>query len=146
DIPGSLIRNYFPRIVSPLAEALAGHAKGQRPWRQIDHACSTVAVRDDAGHMQFGRNFDWSHDPCLIVRIHGTDGPSSINIVDLHYLQLGDSQLEHLSLVNRTRLLMAPYVPMDGMNDRGLAISCMTAKESRLPPTDPGKPTLIVPA
>ena len=32
------------------------------------------------------------------------------------------------------------------MNDRGLAVSCMTAKESRLPPADRGKPTLIVPA
>src|SRR5262249_32176917 len=78
--------------------------------------------------------------------IHGIDGPSSINMVDLHYLQLGENQLEHLSLADRARLLMAPYVPMDGTNDRGLAISCMTANESRLPPTDPGKPTLIVPA
>jgi predicted choloylglycine hydrolase len=146
NIAGSLIRNYFPRAVSPVVEKLSGHVKGQRRWHKIDHACSTVAVRDDEGHMLFGRNFDWTHDPCLILRIHGTDGPSSINMVDLHYLQLGESQLEHLSLANRIRLLLAPYVPLDGMNDRGLAISCMTANESRLPPTDSSKPTLVVTA
>jgi choloylglycine hydrolase len=65
-------------------------------------------------------------------------------MIDLHYLQLGEKQLENLSLSNRTRLLLAPYVPMDGMNDRGLAISCMTANESRLPPADPARPTVIV--
>jgi hypothetical protein len=146
DIPGSLIRNYFPRLLSPLVEAIGGHVKGQRKWHKIDHACSTVTVRDDNGSMLFGRNFDWTHDPCLIVRIHGTDGPSSVSLVDLHYLQLGENQLEQPSLANRTRLLLAPYVPLDGMNDRGLAISCMTAKESRLPPIDSGKPTLVVPA
>jgi hypothetical protein len=144
DIPGSLIRNYFPRFVSPIAEALGGHAKGERKWRKIDHACSTVAVRDDEGHMLFGRNFDWTHDPCLILQIHGTDGRSSVNMIDLHYLQLDEKRLENLSLSNRTRLLLAPYIPMDGMNDRGLAISCMTANESRLPPADPARPTLVV--
>src|SRR5262245_16041372 len=144
DIPGSLIRNYFPRFVSPLVEAMGGHVKGERKWRKIDHACSTVAVRDDEGDMLFGRNFDWTHDPCLILRIHGTDGRSSVNMIDLHYLQLGEKQLEHLSLSNRTRLLLAPYAPMDGMNDRGLAVSCMTANETRLPPTDHSKPTLVV--
>jgi hypothetical protein len=146
DIPGSLIRNYFPRVVAPIAEALGGHAKGERKWRKIDHACSTVAVRDDEGDMLFGRNFDWTHDPCLILRIHGTDNRSSVNMIDLHYLQLDEKQLENLSLSNRTRLLLAPYVPMDGMNDRGLAISCMTANESRLPPADRAKPTLVVTA
>jgi penicillin V acylase-like amidase (Ntn superfamily) len=33
---------------------------------------------------------------------------------------------------------------MDGVNDRGLAISCMTANESRLPPTDRARPTVVV--
>ena len=145
DIPGSLIRNYYPPLLAPICEAIGGHAKGQRKWHKVDHACSTVAVRDDEGNELFGRNFDWTHDPCLIVRIHGTDGPSSVNMVDLHYLQLGENQLERPSLANRLRLLMAPYIPMDGMNDRGLAISCMTAKESRLPPADRGKATLVVP-
>jgi choloylglycine hydrolase len=146
DIPGSLIRNYYPPLLAPICEVIGGHVKGQRKWHKGDHACSSVAVRDDEGHELFGRNFDWTHDPCLIVRIHGVDGPSSVSMVDLHYLQLGEDQLERPSLANRVRLLMAPYIPMDGMNDRGLAISCMTAEGSRVSPTDPGKPTLMVPA
>jgi hypothetical protein len=145
DIPGSLIRNYYPPVLAPLCEVIGGHVKGQRKWHNGDHACSTVAVRDEEGNEFFGRNFDWTHDPCLIIRIHGTDGPSSVNMVDLHYLQLGENQLERPSLANRLRLLMAPYIPMDGMNDHGLAISCMTAEGSRLPPTDRSKATLIVP-
>lgn len=146
DIPGSMIRNFFPGFLVPIGEAVGGHAKGHRAWRKGDHSCSTAVVRNDKGEVLFGRNFDWMNDSCLVLHVHGKKGSSSVTVIDLHYLQLGESQLDNPSLANRSRLLFAPYVPMDGMNDSGLAISCMSVKDSQLPPHDDINPTLVVTA
>jgi predicted choloylglycine hydrolase len=144
DIPGSLIRNFFPRILLPIANAVGGHVKDHRPSDISDHSCSTVSFRTKNGEVYFGRNFDWMHDPCLIVVIHGNDGPSSVAVLDPYYLQLDQAKLEHLGLFDRLRLLLAPYLAYDGMNQWGVAVSLMSAPKSKSM-TDPNKSTVVKP-
>ena len=51
------------------------------------------------GHVFFGRNFDYKHDACLILKVHGRDGPSSVAVLDLHYLNLDRDDLDQTSLI-----------------------------------------------
>lgn len=144
NIPGSLIRNYFPGVLVPVANVICGHVKDHQLSNSSGHSCSTVSFRTDSGVVYFGRNFDWMHDPCLIVVVHGNGGPSSVSVVDPYYLQLDQAKLESLGLFDRLRLLMAPYLAIDGMNQWGVAVSIMSAPGSQ-PAIDPKKPTVVKP-
>jgi hypothetical protein len=53
------------------------------------------------------------------------DGYASVSMVDMAYLELGDQavlNLTELPLEDREGLLDAPLIPIDGMNEHGLAI------------------------
>lgn len=144
DVTGSLVRNFFPRFFLPIANWISGHKRGERQWHETDHSCSSVSFGSAQGDVYFGRNFDWKHDPCLVVRVHGRNAPSSVAVLEPFYLQLDEAKLQNPRLVDRLRLLFAPYLVFDGMNDRGVAISSMSASESKAP-FDKSKPTLIKP-
>jgi hypothetical protein len=100
-----------------------------------------VALRSDNGDVYFGRNFDWYHDACLIVRVHDQEGVASISVLDLEYLHLNRPDLDRTNLLQRVPLLFAPYFLMDGMNRHGVAVSDMSAPAD--PPRDPKKPAIL---
>jgi penicillin V acylase-like amidase (Ntn superfamily) len=108
------------------------------------HSCSTATFRSEDGNIYMGRNFDWSHDPGLIVRVHRRGKPVSVGVLDLYYLNLNRQKLRSLSLFDRLPLLFAPYIIEDGMNEHGVAVSGMMASAS-VAPYDPDKPSLINP-
>jgi hypothetical protein len=75
--------------------------------------------------MLYGRNFDWRDSPALFLYTDPPDGYASVSMVDIEYLGFegtGSSDLEQLSLLERRRLLEAPNIPFDGMNERGLVV------------------------
>ena len=121
----SIVDTFFPTPIAAIAlrvkrfyipEEINSGAPG------ADH-CSTVMLRSENGKVFFGRNFDWPHDACLVVRIHDAGGLASISGIDLHYLDLDRTNLEQNNWVERIPLLFAPYYVMDGMNCHGVAIS-----------------------
>lgn len=67
---------------------------------------------------------------------------SSIAVLDLHYLYLDEAKLNELSLRDRLKLLFAPYLVEDGMNEHGVAVSSMAAEESKFS-MDADKPSVI---
>ena len=144
NIEGGLIHVFFPRWMA----AIAGGVKGMFINRQIEtfhsgeHHCSTVMLHAGDGRVLFGRNFDWKHDACLIVKIHGRDGPSSIAVIDLHYLNLDRPDLDQTYLIQRIPLLFAPYYLQDGMNQYGVAVADMSVKNVKAP-YDPAKPNVL---
>ena len=105
------------------------------------HHCSTVALRSQTGDMFFGRNFDWYHDACLILRVHDERGVASISVLDLEYLHLNRADLDRTSLLQRVPLLFAPYYLMDGMNRHGVAVADLAVEAD--PPRDPAKPAIL---
>jgi hypothetical protein len=117
------------------AKAAASPAAGQPadPW-----ACTCFAAQDPAGHHLFGRNFDWDAHPALLLFTHPRHGYASVSMVDASYLGIGPTVS---SWSDRRRLLGAPLLPFDGMNDRGLAVGMM-AVPSGEPGRDPAKVTL----
>ncbi len=143
NVEDSLITVFCPRWIKP-AVARLKVAYLDEPITTIatgEH-CSTVMLHTKSGHVYFGRNFDYKHDSCLVLKVHGRNGQSSVAVLDLHYLNLDRDDLDETSLIQRLPLLFAPYYLQDGMNEHGVAVSDMTVKNVRTP-DDPAKPNII---
>jgi hypothetical protein len=145
DIEGSLIQAFFPEPIVPIAMHIYDYMRPNALYYQelkASHSCSTATFRSKDGTMYFGRNFDWSHDPCLLVRVHRDGAPVTVSMLDMHYLNLDKGKLENLTFADRLPLLFAPYLVEDGLNKHGVAVSGMMATESEAP-FDDDKPSLI---
>lgn len=106
------------------------------------NACSCIAALNDKGDKIFGRNFDYFYSPKLLLFTSPSDGYASVSMVDLRHAGIvSEKALENPSIDTLKRLLDSPYIPMDGMNEYGLAIGEMTASGSEAA-IDPNKITL----
>ena len=85
--------------------------------------CTTFAALSTEGERLLGRNFDWYADhPALLLFTDPPDGYASVAMVDLWYLGYrGDD----IGLFERASLAHAPYIPFDGMNEKGVAVGMM---------------------
>jgi hypothetical protein len=143
NVANTLIDVFFPDLLVPVA----AWAKGKYLVEEIKavktavERCSTIAVRTPKGRMFFGRNFDWLHDACLILRIHDDRGVASIAVLDIHYLNLNRDDLDATNLIERFPLLFAPYYLQDGMNRYGVAVADMSVGGVEAP-FDAAKPNL----
>jgi hypothetical protein len=133
NIEDSCLQTFFPDFVLPIARRLKRMYMPQEITITdlVQHYCSTVAIRSGDGAVFFGRNYDYSNDACLILRIHDRHGIASVAIIDLAFLNLNRRNLDRTSLFERVPLLFAPYYVMDGMNRHGLAVSIMRNPRSR---------------
>ena len=96
-------------------------SRPHEPEMDIGWACTCFSSLNPEGEMIFGRNFDWYDHPALILFTSPPGGYASVSMVDISYLGYD----EESSWLDRTALLGAPYMPFDGMNERGLAVGMM---------------------
>lgn len=82
--------------------------------------CSTFSAKLENGDSVFGRNFDELGCPMMTVITRPDDGYASISMVNLSYIGYSDSYLPD-SIPNSLLALAAPYVPLDGVNEKGLS-------------------------
>lgn len=94
-----------------------------------DGACSTFIATDEDGDNLFGRNFDYVPSIGLIVRTKPKNGYESISVVNLNHLGLSLENMPDKNLINRVITLAAPYAPLDGMNEKGLAIGVLVIED-----------------
>lgn len=110
----------------------------------ISLGCSTVAVRDDGGEVLFGRNLDWERSPALIlVNTPAAGSFSSVSTVDLEVMRY--CGIDHPETMPEGDLARAAlYFPLDGMNERGFAISVNMIRDAAAEAqhTAPGKTPL----
>jgi choloylglycine hydrolase len=97
--------------------------------------CSLFVARGDRDRPLFGRNFDWQASPAMVLRADPPHGYASISLVDMAYLGVGADP------TGDRRLLNAPLLPFDGMNERGLVVGLAADDAARVRP-EPGKPTV----
>lgn len=89
--------------------------------------CSTFSGElTGSGDRIFARNFDFSYSPSLVIKTNPSNGYQSISTVNLGFIGYTQSKLPDLSdkesLLNT---LIAPYIPLDGLNEKGLAIGVL---------------------
>lgn len=89
-----------------------------------DLACSTFNAVTPEGDDIFGRNFDLSYSPSMLVRTDPENGYASISMVNLGFLGYGEDKLPD-SPTSSITALAAPYAPLDGMNEAGLAVGVL---------------------
>ncbi|WP_405108424.1 linear amide C-N hydrolase [Micromonospora sp. NBC_01405] len=97
--------------------------------------CSLFAAWGDRSRPLFARNFDWEANPALVLRTDPPDGYATVTLVDMSYLGVGADP------TGDRRLLDAPLLPFDGMNERGLAVG-LAADDAATARPEAGKPTV----
>lgn len=111
-----------------------------------DEECSAFSTFDNKGNMIFARNLDLEgKHPVLALYIAPSQGYASISIVELTTLGLSDDNEKLLnSLKNyqeRSPLLRAPYMPRNGMNEKGLVVATLNVPYEKVA-YDKSKPVL----
>lgn len=86
------------------------------------YACSTVSAETSDGDKVFGRNFDWENCQTCIIKTVPEDGYVSFCTANLDFLGFGDDFTPD-GTMNQMMSLAAIYVPLDGMNEKGLCIA-----------------------
>ncbi len=106
-------------------------------------ACSVISARNDKGSHVWGRNFDWDGSVPIIVKCVPQDGYASISTCD--FKNITDSPEEEPdNFVNRMLAIAAVYVPMDGINEKGLCVADLEVNEGGMKEVDTAKPDLTI--
>ena len=86
--------------------------------------CTTFNATTPSGDKLFARNYDYMDSPGLTVWTHPKDGYASVSTVSLYFLGYGGDFLPE-DLLTSLLTLIAPYIPVDGMNEKGLSIGVL---------------------
>ena len=87
-------------------------------------ACSTFNAETPSGDAIFGRNFDLEFSPSMMVRTNPEDGYASLSMVNLAFIGYGEDKLPD-DLASSIVSLAAPFAPLDGVNEKGLAVGVL---------------------
>lgn len=104
--------------------------------------CSTLYTRDGDGQIVFGRNYDWAPCSAMIVHTVPEEGYESLSTCCLDFLGFGEDYRPTGSMMDRIQALAAVYVPLDGMNEKGLMVADLMAGDQEQTHQDAGKPDL----
>lgn len=131
-------------LANYIAEFLSHGFYNPEP-EKTSYGCSTLCVSSPDGGMLFGRNFDWQHCTAMVIRTKPKNGYASISTSNLDFLGFGDGWLPE-GMSNKFMALAALYVPLDGMNEKGLCIADLVIEDGTLTDQDTEKPDLTTTA
>lgn len=102
--------------------------------------CSTLSAVGQEGGYLFGRNFDWENCNAMIVSAKPENGYASVSTVNTDFIQAGG--LDTSKLPDQIQAIVGLYAPLDGMNEKGLAVSVNMIQDSDTISQDTGKPDI----
>ena len=108
-----------------LIDAILGEALPLLPvsMKAPDFGCSAFAAQGSDGALM-GRNYDFKRDTsALLVRCSPKDGYRSIGFAALNNVGADDATG---SLKSRLACLTAPFICLDGVNEKGVSIAVLT--------------------
>ncbi len=107
--------------------------------------CSSFTAACDNGDRLFGRNFDYHHrTDTLVLHTAPKNGYASYSVADLRFLDVGKGcAFSGDSLAAKALMLIAPYIPMDGINEKGVGVSILELTDNELH-QDNGRSDLLV--
>lgn len=86
--------------------------------------CTTFNSVSNDGDRIFARNFDYMDSPFMLVWTHPENGYASLSAVSLYFLGYGGSFLPE-DEATAALTILAPYIPLDGINEKGLSIGVL---------------------
>lgn len=86
--------------------------------------CSAISVPAADGRKFFGHNHDNRNTPVLMVHTAQKGAYKSVSMVNLSFLGYTDGRVPE-EFFEKINAMAAPYFPMDGMNEKGLAVGIM---------------------
>ncbi len=94
-------------------------------FSQESFGCSTISVKSGDGEFLFGRNFDWDSCNAMVIAAYPENGYASISTVNMDFVSQGaGGGITGMALgMDQVKVLAALYAPLDGMNEKGLAVS-----------------------
>ena len=102
--------------------------------------CSTLSVENQDGGYLFGRNFDWNACNGLIASARTENSYASVSTVNMDFIRAGGIDISKLP--DSVRAIVSLYAPLDGMNEKGLAVSVNMIQDSVSINQDTAKPDL----
>ena len=85
-------------------------------------ACSSFTAWTKDNDFLFGRNYDFDQTNTAIVHTNPGNGRhASISTIDLQFIGIKE-EIGIQNIKDKVLLLAAPYIPLDGINDAGLAV------------------------
>lgn len=128
--------NYLNKGIASVSTNSDIDSQKQHQW-----ACTCFAAFGNKDSSFFGRNFDFYHGACMLLHTEPSNAFSSYSMVDLYYCGFSANVSYQELLDNPDKLKKAPYLPFDGVNEKGVAIGLMAVPDAE-PPYDENKVTL----
>lgn len=92
--------------------------------------CTAFVVKNKKGEVLFGRNFDFLYAPSLQIHTKPKNGYASVSTVNLTFAGYSEDFLPEGSVKNKFLTLAAPFLPFDGMNEKGVTIALLAVPEA----------------
>ena len=108
------------------------------PYEIPNLACSTFFAQTDEGGYILGRNLDNQTTDLAVIKTEPKDGYKSVSVVNLSFLGYSENYTPD-KLLDRINILATAYFPLDGVNEKGLAVGVLqlqapvTAQDSDKP-------------
>lgn len=107
-----------------------------------DAGCTAFVTKNENNDVIFARNFDFSYAPFVQVYTKPNNGYASVSTVNLSFAGYSEDNLPSSGIgLNNFLTLAAPYLPFDGMNEKGVCVALLAVPEVQME-DDPCKITL----
>ncbi|MGN0907023.1 MAG: linear amide C-N hydrolase [Bullifex sp.] len=104
-----------------------------------DGGCSVISdIR------KTGRNFDWSDAPVMVMSTYPDDGYASVSTCNLAFLGFGEGFSPDDGFMSGLLSIAAIYVPLDGMNEKGLTVADLVIDTPERINQDEGRTDLTI--
>ena len=111
-----------------------------------EFGCSSIAAKNPDGGQIYGRNYEWNDCSIILVHTKPSNGYESISTSCLEFLGLDRDWQPAYKFPNDMLALASIYVPLDGINEKGLYIADLMAGDDEATAQDTDKPNLTTTA
>ncbi len=119
-----------------------GFVKLDTEETEMNFGCSTLSVKGE-DYSLMGRNYDWQGDEgnAMIIHTKPEDGYESYSTTWLDFLGFGNGFAPD-QFKDKYMAIAAVYVPLDGINEKGLCVADLIAGDNEVTRQNTEKPDL----
>lgn len=109
-----------------------------------DFGCSSIVAKNKNGKPIFGRNYDWKDCAIMVIHTKPKNGYESVSTSCLEFLGMDRNWKPKNKFPDDILALASVYVPLDGMNEKGLYIADLVAGDNETTAQSRGKTPLTI--